>query len=412
MLRIIAGIAGVLALGEAAFAQPFRQKLISTEQNVSGNYTLLASKKVTPASPTPWTVRLEVLHGGKQEGVRLLTVDNGKLEIVLVPTRGLGILSVRHKDLRLGWDSPVKEVVHPNGINLNLRGGLGWLEGFNEWMVRCGLENNGQAGPDKLVNNVGDEVMIDLTLHGKIANIPASEVEVIIEDKPPYRITIRGAVHERMLFGPKLELQTELTTIPGATTFTVRDVVINRGAQPQEFQMLYHANYGRPLLEEGAKINAPLAEVTPYNANAARDVNTYNTFRGPTPGYVEQVYLMKPLADSRGETLVLLQNRAGDRGTSLRYSLKELPYLTLWKNTGAEADGYVIGIEPGTNYPNRRMVERKAGRVPKLAAGGRSTMTIEYGVHLGAAAVGDIARQIEGIQGSTRLQLHSTPANP
>jgi hypothetical protein len=48
--------------------------------------------------------------------------------------------------VRLGWDSPVKEVVHPQFINLQSRGGLGWLEGFNEWMVRCGLEWAGHPG--------------------------------------------------------------------------------------------------------------------------------------------------------------------------------------------------------------------------------------------------------------------------
>jgi hypothetical protein len=411
MCRSFVALFLVLATPLVGAADLFRKRLISVEENLPGESAVFSSKILMPAIPKPWSVHLDVLHGGKQDGVRLVTVNNGKLQIVLAPTRGLGILSVKHGYLRLGWDSPVKEIVHPRHVNLTARGGLGWLEGFNEWMVRCGLENNGQGGPDKLINNVGDEVLIDLTLHGKIANIPASEVEVIVEDKAPYRITVRGIVHERMLFGPKLELQTELITEPGSTSFTVRDVVINRGATPQEFQMLYHANYGKPLLEEGARIVAPLSEVTPYNANAARDVKTYDTFRGPTAGYVEQVYLLKPLGDSDGNTLILLQNRNGDRGTSLRYSLKELPYLTLWKNTGAEADGYVIGIEPGTNYPNRRMIERKFGRVPKLAPGGRYAMTVEYGVHATKEEVLQVKQRIERIQGDVQAKLNTKPAN-
>jgi hypothetical protein len=40
----------------------------------------------------------------------------------------------------MGWDSPVKEVVNPAFINLESRNGLGWLEGFNEMMVRCGYD--------------------------------------------------------------------------------------------------------------------------------------------------------------------------------------------------------------------------------------------------------------------------------
>jgi len=402
-------LAIVVATAPIAPAQQHVQPLISVGKNLPGKDVMLTGKDITPDCPTPWSVRLQVLHGGKQEGVRLLHLDNGKLTITLIPTRGLGILAVRAGDLRLGWDSPVQEVVHPKLVNLAGRGGLGWLDGFNEWLCRCGLENNGQPGPDRLVNNVGDEVVVDLPLHGRIANIPAQEVEVLVDKKPPHRITIRGTVQERMLFGPKLDLVTELSTEPGSSTFRIRDAVVNRGAQPQEFQMLYHANFGKPLLEKGATLEAPLAEVTPYNANAARDVKTYNTFLGPIAGYVEQVYLLKPLADARGEALVLLRNRAGDRAASLRYSLKQLPYLTLWKNTGAEPDGYVIGIEPGTNYPNRRQVERKYGRVPKLAAGGRYEMTIDFGVHLTASEVQGVARAIAAIQGAHAVKVNTMP---
>ena len=81
--------------------------------------------------------------------MELLTLDNGKLKITVIPTRGMGILDVKMDSVRLGWNSPVKEVVHPSHIDLESRGGLGWLEGFNEWMVRCGLEFAGHPGTDQ-----------------------------------------------------------------------------------------------------------------------------------------------------------------------------------------------------------------------------------------------------------------------
>ena len=87
-----------------------------------------------------WEVTKKILTGGKQQGVELIKLDNGRLEIVIIPSRGMGILEVKMDDIRLGWNSPVKEVVHPSFVDLDSRGGLGWLEGFNEWMVRCGLE--------------------------------------------------------------------------------------------------------------------------------------------------------------------------------------------------------------------------------------------------------------------------------
>lgn len=352
-------------------------KWISAADNIHQRDATLSSKEVTPDSP-PWSVTLKTLHGGKQDGSQLLTLDNGNVRIVLIPTRGMGVLSVTMGDLKLGWKSPVTEIVHPRHINLQLRGGLGWLEGFNEWLCRCGLENTGQAGPDEIINNVGDKTVVDLTLHGKIANIPASEVEIIVQKDAPHRITVRGIMHEKMLFGPKLELITEVSTEPGSDKFRIQDTVINKGSQPQEFQMLYHYNFGKPLLGEGAKLHVPVERVTPYNANAARDVKTWNAFAAPKSGYVEQVYLMHPLADDQGLVQVLMHNPKGNRGVLMKYAKKDMPYLTLWKNTGADEDGYVIGIEPGVSFPNARKAERQAGRVPKLEGGKRHTMRMDF----------------------------------
>lgn len=410
MSRFVCLVAALGLAAPAPAAEPFRKTLVSSSQNVRVEEWQVTAKEVTPDCPAAWSVRKRTLHGGKQEGVELIVVDNGKLTITIIPTRGLGILSVTAGEFRLGWDSPVKDVVHPSFVNLTARGGLGWLDGFNEWLCRCGLENNGGPGPDRFINNIGDEAVMDLTLHGKIANLPAQEAELVVDREPPYRLRVRGRVDEKMLFGPKLELQTEISTEPGSSTLRVADVVVNRGAQPQEFEMLYHTNYGRPLLEEGARLLAPVERVTPFNDRAARAVATYNVYAGPTAGFIEQVYLMRPLADKDGRTTILLHNRAADRGASLSYAIKELPYLTLWKNTGAVNDGYVTGVEPGTNYPNHRAIERKLGRVPKLAAEASHAMALEFGVHLGKDEVQKVADRIKAIQGASKPVIDEQPA--
>jgi hypothetical protein len=355
------------------------------------------------------------LEGGKEEGVDIVTIENGRLRIVVVPTRGMGIHSVTSSKgigserPRLGWNSPVEEIVHPKFINLYARGGLGWLDGFNEWLCRCGLENVGQPGPDTIITNTGDKATIDLPLHGRIANIPASWVSLRVEKTKPFRITLSGVVKESMVFGPNFELLTEVSTVPGSDTFTIRDVVTNRAGTAQEFQLLYHFNFGAPILGKGAKLKAPLEKVTPFNDRAAKDVDAFDQFLGPTAGYVEQVYLMRPIADKEGTVPVLLHNEKENLGCSLRYGAKALPFLTLWKNTGAAADGYVVGIEPGTSYPNRRAVERKAGRVPKLEAGGKHETFIEVRLLEGEKAVRGVREDIEGIQGKREVTVDKAP---
>lgn len=390
-------------------AEPYRQTLISVERNIRIEDWRVTHRDVHGEGSKAWSVTKSVLRGGKQEGVDLITVDNGRMTITIIPTRGMSVLNVRMGEVRLGWDSPVKQVVHPRHINLESRGGLGWLEGFNEWMVRCGLEWAGQAGPDKFINNTGDEAQMDLTLHGKIGNIPASEVEVVVDRDAPRRIRIRGRVDERMFYGPKLELWTEVSTEVGSNVLRFDDAVTNHGAFEQEFQLIYHANHGGPLLEQGAAFVAPLQRVTPFNDHAAKDVKRFDQYAGPTKGFVEQVYLLLPRADEAGRTTIMLRNAAGDKAVSMSWPVEQLPYLTLWKNLAAEADGYVTGLEPATGFPNHRSVERAAGRVPKLGPGQTRRFSLEVGLHDGRESIAELAERIAAIQGGEPATVDSAP---
>src|ERR1700722_20768593 len=90
-----------------------------------------------------WSVTKRILAGGRQEGVEVIEVDNGLMKFTVVPTRGFNVWTANVGDVRLGWDSPVTEIVHPQFVNLAERGGLGWLNGFGEWISRCGLESMG-----------------------------------------------------------------------------------------------------------------------------------------------------------------------------------------------------------------------------------------------------------------------------
>ncbi len=387
----------------------FHQILTGVADSARADSWQITNRDLDLTPDIPWAIRRTTLRGGKQEGVDCVALDNGRLRLVILPTRGFGVLRVEAGDIRLGWDSPVKEPVHPLHVALTSRGGLGWLEGFNEWMVRCGLESCGGPGRDRFITNTGAEAEMDLSLHGKIANIPASEVEVVVDRQPPHRLHVRGRVFERMFYGPKLELGVDISTVPGADGFCIEDIVTNRGGTEQEFQLLYHVNFGPPLLEDGARFVAPLRSVTPMNARAGRDVRQYDRYGGPTAGFVEQVYCLEPLAGAQGRTLVLLRNAAGNLGATMRYALEQLPYLSLWKSTNVPAEGYVTGIEPGTGYPNTRRVERQFGRVPKLAAGAARRFRIDYTVLDGAEGVDRAEQEIAAMQGGQSIDYRSEP---
>jgi len=353
-----------------------------------------------------WRVQKTTLKGGLQDGVDLIEVDNGALSFFIVPSRGMGIWKGIYRGIPLGWESPVRDLVHPSFVELNDRGGLGWLKGFNEWIVRCGLDSNGAPGKDVVIDNNGNEAEVFVPLHGKIANTPARHVEVRIDLASPNRITVVGIVDETMMFGPALRLTTEISTELGSNTLTIRDQVTNLNASPAEVQLLYHCNYGAPLLEDGSSLVAPFKTVSPRDPRAQEDMKTYDAFKGPESGYVEQVYFYE-LAGKRGsrETTVLLKNADGSLGSSLQFSLKQMPCFSLWKNTAAVENGYVTGLEPATNYPNPKRFEREAGRVVQLKGGETQSYDLTVAVHDSRREVQAVEREIKQIQKTVKPKV-------
>jgi Domain of unknown function (DUF4432) len=394
--------------GAASSGKSYRKTLTSVTDNVHVDEWELTAGEVV-AGAQGCSIRKLTLHGGKQEGVDVIVVDNGKLKFSVCPTRGMGVLSVTMGDVFLGWNSPVTEIVDPKLISLQSRGGLGWLEGFNEWMVRCGLESAGHPGVDRFINNVGDDATMELTLHGKIANIPASEVEVVIDPDPPHRLRVRGRVEERMFYGPKLVLEAEISTVPGSNGFQLADLIVNDGEDEQEFQIIYHANFGPPLLEEGSTFAAAVERVTPFNQHAAKDLASYGNYQGPRLGFIEQVYCLRPKSDRAGRALIMLRNKARDKAVSMNFATGELPFVTLWKNTNALKEGYVTGLEPGTGFPNNRRIERKFGRVPKLPPGGTFKASIDVTIHTTSTEVAEVSNRIEALQGGIDPTVDQSP---
>ncbi len=361
----------------------------------------------------PWWIEKRTLHGGKQEGSELIVVNNGRLEFGISPTRGMSVIYLKHidgKEFPIGWKSPVTEVVHPRFIDLESRGGLGWLDGFNEWMCRCGLEFAGHPGKDMFSTNTGEKGELTLTLHGKIANTPASKVTFSIDQELPHRIHVRGTVFERSFHGPILKLDTDISTVPGSLSLEIDDSVTNLGGTVQEFQLIYHTNYGSPILEKGSTVVGAFQSLQPMNEHAAESVKNWDDYDAPTEGYTEQIYLGRAAVDGDGKTSILLKNSQGTKGVSISWNAKQLPYITIWKNTASTAEGYVTGLEPGTGFPFNRWVERQFDRVPRLKPGQTRNFGLSFGVHLDAPSVQALQKRIETIQRKHPLSI--TPTAP
>lgn len=394
---LLAGVVMAVISGQAA-AQSWL--LTDAESSTEKGNWQVNSQQLKLAGES-FSIEQKVLHGGKQEGSKVLTITskNG-LTISLSPTRGMDLLKVTGHGVRLGWDSPVQEVVNPAYINLESRNGLGWLEGFNEMMVRCGFEWTGHP-----VTKDG----VIYTLHGKAGNTPASKVEVIVDDKAPHEIRIRGLLKETTFKKAKLETWTELRYVPGSDAFTVHDVLTNQADYPHDYQIIYHSNFGTPLLEKDARFIAPLKSVSPFNDYAKKGLDGWNVYGAPTKDFDEMVFNLKPKADSNGKTVAAVINSKGDKGASIEFDTHQLPLLTMWKNTDTLKQGYVTGIEPGTNYAYPVTIEKEQGRVKQLQPGQSTEFTLTYTLLKDASAVQKVEQRVKQIQGNETVAIDETP---
>lgn len=387
------------------------QRIILTDTDSDETLTagrVDASSGIALTGSTDWSISKRTLSGGTSDGVDVVDLNNGELTMSILPTRGMGLWRGEYHGIPIGWNSPVARPVHPSLVNLEARGGLGWLGGFNELMCRCGLSFNGPPGIDRVVDEDGNAAETEITLHGKIANIPAHHVSVEISDEGPGTLSVMGIVEETMMFSPALRLTSTVSTEAGSNGITINDVVTNIGGQSAELQMLYHTNIGRPFLGEGSKLVAPIAEVAPRDAHSGRGLDSFDQYGGPIAGLPEEAYFFELISDGNEQTQVLLRNAEGNRGLSMRFSTNQLPCFTLWKNTQAEADGYVTGLEPGTNLPNLKTFERERGRVISLTPGESYETSFELRVQDTTEEVAQTEKQIRAMQTSDSIR-HEAP---
>lgn len=364
---------------------------------------------VAVPSEVPWAVRKRTLRGGLCDGVDIIEVDNGALSFTLLPTRGMGLWKGSYRGTFIGWQAPVAGPVNPWFINALDQGGLGWLKGFDECVVRCGLSSNGPPCTDIVPDNNGNPAKVNLTLHGRIANLPANRVEIQIKPGPPTELTVIGVVDEAMLFCPQLRLVTRISTVVGSNRLSISDRIVNLREVPDEVELLYHCNFGMPFIDAGARLVAPSLTVAPRDARAVEGIGSYDTYLGPTPGYVEQCYWHDLAAAGDGMTLAMLRNADGDCGVVLRYPKAQLPCFTQWKNTVGEREGYVTGMEPGMNLPNPKTFEREKGRVAVLQPGASCSCDLVMEIHDNAEGVAAVEAEVAGLLAGHTTKVHPRP---
>ncbi len=270
-------------------------------------------------------VRQYTLTDGRANGTRAISIWNGGgLSFTLLPDRCLDIAEVRYNGNNMSYITP-SGIVNPAYFDPH---GTSWLRSFGGgFLTTCGLQNIGTAD--------GTE---DLTMHGRIANIPSENLSV---DLAPdgLSVTVRGTVREAVLFGCKLSLRREYRCAYGEDKISFTDVITNEGFERVPVSALYHMNIGYPLLSEKAKLVIPSAEITARDDHAAEHLGEWSKLLAPQHGFREMCYYHRLEENSYG-----IDNPS--IGTSMRISFESdgmLDRLVQWRMLG-EGE-YVMGLE-------------------------------------------------------------------
>lgn len=364
----------------------------SDQSNVAGDYT---------TSRGMVSVKHGYLVGGKSDSVEVVFVDTGAVRALLLPGRGMGIWKLWAGGTEFGWSSPVDGPVHPSLVPVMDPSGLGWLEGFDELVVRCGLESNGAPEKD-------DTGCLRYPLHGRIANLPARDLCVEV-DPESNSVEVIGDIYETRLFFNRLRLRSRTRFQAGSTAVHLIDDVTNQQSLPKTMQMLYHINLGTPVLSAGSSIQGAFESLAPKDALSASEIQRWHQLDGPQAGYSERVYFAKPLADELGWTSVMLRSGDSRSGFGIRFDTSTMPYFILWKNTAAGQDGYVVGLEPATNLPNGRSFEASQGRVVTLEAGQTQSFRVHLHPLLSAEDAKQFGSEIESLVGGREQTIFPAP---
>jgi hypothetical protein len=305
-------------------------------------------------------VRLMTFADGPERGVRAALVQTGSgLEFTVLLDRAMDIGPATFYGIPLAWQSGTGPA-HPSRYEAD---GLNWLRTFHGGLVAlCGLTQAGY-GADNVDPHTGES----LGLHGRIGAIPARDVAIdrIVTDESIV-LRLRGTMDEIRLFGHKLHLARAIEVRAGSAEIRLTDQVRNSGGSAAPLMVLYHCNFGWPLVSPGAEMTSPAARIEPRDEAAAEGLADWNQMGRPVAGYREQVF-WHYLDRTAGSATACIWNPALSLGVALDFNPQELGFLTQWKQMGF--GDYTLGIEPGNCQPVGQVAAREQGTLFMLPPG-------------------------------------------
>lgn len=298
------------------------------------------------------------LSEGKGNGVRGIEMYNAQgMRLTVLPDRGFDIAALSCRGINIGFMSKTG-ITHPAYFAED--GTRGFFRSFYAgFLTTCGLTYMGAPSRE------GEQI---LGLHGLVSNIPACGVwtDCTWGGERAY-ITAGGKISQAQVFGENLELTRTIILDAFENRIKISDHIENLGFCRQPFMLLYHMNYGYPMLSPDCRLILPTDKIIPRDEDAAKGLGHYLQISEPEDLGKEEVFFHTMRQDNNGLVRYRFENNMLGIAVETAYNADALTHFTQWKSM--ISGEYALGLEPGNCHVLGREKAQLGGELKYIEAG-------------------------------------------
>lgn len=275
-----------------------------------------------------------VRTGGRADGLRTADVHTGGgLGYTVMESRCMDIYDLSYQGINCAFMAK-PGLLHPSFFSAAPGE---FLRFFGAGMLyTCGLLN---IGPPR------QSAFETMPQHGRIAGTPAEEFAAGI-DWQTGEIALSGVMRQAALFHERLTMRRRILSRVGGSSLAIEDTVANEGYEPADIRIMYHFNFGWPLLSERALLRLDTLSVDPWTQDARQGLDRWDRFEQPEASRPEEVFFHAPRPDGTGWARAEVLSEALPFGMRLTWDMAHLPVMVEWKSM--QAGDYALGLEPAS----------------------------------------------------------------
>ncbi len=286
---------------------------------------------------------------GKPDGVKCFDITCGELFLSVMESRCLDIVNFKYKGVPFNFLS----VVGPVQAGLADHEGRNFLRSISGGMLyTCGLSNVGAHYPnDEEGRNI---------FHGRLRFLPAENVSSFERwEGDEYVVGVSGEMRDNGLFFENNVLRRTISTHLGGKTVRIEDEFENESYYTAPFMLMYHFNYGFPILGPDMKVYIPTKGVRPLTAESERLKDQWAVVTDPVDGQLENVFAHPLKHDKDGMCYVGGYNEKLGLGLYSAFPYAVLDKLIEWRSMGSIE--YTMGLMPANCFASGRQMDIDEG---------------------------------------------------